>query len=410
MSLNSSTATQTSLFEQMQTYMDESSKHSCYSVTELNTLGNIYTSYFKTLKDAKRFAKKFTPKSSVIYIYKSSCLVIYEAESKDENQTVDVSDNQTVEEQEQDPDYDPSLDLSNMILTKYLKGFLLTPPEDSDYYGEKYFHNGWWVNKHGAWFFKAQYEDWLIEHGAQFEVDETEFTIDDDHNDNVDISNMTLERFGKGYLLIPDEDSPHWGEKYFLNGWWNTRQRAWFFKEEHYDSLVAMMNVQTDEFVEDEEDGEVTEVQQVSNDPITIEVSEVDEDETEDWTNMCFEDYGKGFLLKAPESDSRYGTKYFHGGFWIHKSNGWFFRSCYEDKLLSNGAKYIKTEDEYDVINNNYTPNFVKYGKGWLLKPDSVYKFTGDNYYLCDDHGWWVSSVEGWFFKNHQKDEFMNNH
>ena len=30
------------------------------------------------------------------------------------------------------------------------------------------------------------------------------------------------------------------GEKYFLDGWWNSSQNAWFFKAEHYDTLVEL--------------------------------------------------------------------------------------------------------------------------------------------------------------------------
>ena len=86
------------------------------------------------------------------------------------------------------------------------------------------------------------------------------------------------------------------------------------------------------------------------------------------------------------------------------KSNGWFFRSCYEDKLFSNGAKYIKTEDDYDVINgdeNEYSgPNFVKYGKGWLLVPKKSHPDYGEKYY---HGGWWNSSQNAWFFRNSVK-------
>ena len=39
-------------------------------------------------------------------------------------------------------------------------------------------------------------------------------------------------------------------EKYFLNGWWNTRQNAWFFKEEHHDTLLSMMNPSLGDAVE----------------------------------------------------------------------------------------------------------------------------------------------------------------
>ena len=51
--------------------------------------------------------------------------------------------------------------LKNMKLSKYGRGWLLKPKKNSKSYGEKYFHNGWWMPKHEAWFFKQEHLDWL---------------------------------------------------------------------------------------------------------------------------------------------------------------------------------------------------------------------------------------------------------
>ena len=50
---------------------------------------------------------------------------------------------------------------------------------------------------------------------------------------------MTLEAYGKGYFLIPDEDNRDFGTKYYHGGWWFPSQSAWFFKENFYEFLCA---------------------------------------------------------------------------------------------------------------------------------------------------------------------------
>ena len=65
--------------------------------------------------------------------------------------------------------------------------------------------------------------------------------------------------------------------------------------------------------------------------------------------------------------------------------NGWFFRSMYYDELVDMGAQFTTQNDtvdeSYDIVSTDeqfdYSPNFVKYGKGWLLKPDD--KFVYDH-------------------------------
>ena len=50
-----------------------------------------------------------------------------------------------------------------MTISVYGRGYLLKPPEDSDYFGQKYFHNGWWISSQNGWFFKAPNYEWLQE-------------------------------------------------------------------------------------------------------------------------------------------------------------------------------------------------------------------------------------------------------
>jgi hypothetical protein len=43
----------------------------------------------------------------------------------------------------------------NTEYEKHGKGYLVYPNDDHPSYGEKYYHNGWWMPKHNAWFFKT---------------------------------------------------------------------------------------------------------------------------------------------------------------------------------------------------------------------------------------------------------------
>ena len=54
------------------------------------------------------------------------------------------------------------------------------------------------------------------------------------------LSCMTLESYGRGYLLKPPSDHNSYGEKYFLDGWWMDSKQGWFFKSQHKDSLISM--------------------------------------------------------------------------------------------------------------------------------------------------------------------------
>jgi len=229
---------------------------------------------------------------------------------------------------------------------------------------------------------------------------------------------MTLWYYGKGYLLEPYEDDELYGEKYFHTGFWNAKQKGWFFKADEYDWLVEHGAVLTT----DEED--------------TVNKCNKDKTMEEDLTNMTLEHYGKGYILKTYGTDKRWGKKYLLTGFWNVKQNGWFFKSKYYDELLEMGAQFIKSEtmentfmcdetttlsssitndsfeyvhgdSEFTTNENKPVPKFVKYGKGWLLKSDKNYKYNGINYY---EDGWWIDTKKGWFFKNKAKSKFMNKH
>ena len=50
--------------------------------------------------------------------------------------------------------------------------------------------------------------------------------------------------------------------------------------------------------------------------------------------------YGKGLILKPPSDYCQWGEKYYYGGWWFPKQNGWFFKKEFKSFLKDNGAKY----------------------------------------------------------------------
>ena len=56
-----------------------------------------------------------------------------------------------------------------------------------------------------------------------------EFTPTDDGAPYASLGEMTLEEFGRGYMLYPDESHQHYfGQKYLGDGFWNDKQKGWF--------------------------------------------------------------------------------------------------------------------------------------------------------------------------------------
>ena len=66
----------------------------------------------------------------------------------------------------------------------------------------------------------------------------------DENNLNLDISNnlrfsdMTIEKYGKGYILECADDHPDYGIKYYHNAWWFNKLNCWFFKKEYLDYFI----------------------------------------------------------------------------------------------------------------------------------------------------------------------------
>jgi hypothetical protein len=56
---------------------------------------------------------------------------------------------------------------STMTYHRYGKGFLLKPKRDHPDFGEKYYHDGFWMPKQNAWFFRGRFEDFVTTCGAK---------------------------------------------------------------------------------------------------------------------------------------------------------------------------------------------------------------------------------------------------
>merc|ERR1711871_1151056 len=174
-------------------------------------------------------------------------------------------------------------------LKEYGKGYLLIPKKNHQDYGTKYYHSGWWMPKHNAWFFKKEYKDYL------------ENNLLNTHKKKEDKqTSFSVETYGKGYLLRPEEGHPDWGTKYYHNGWWMPKHNAWFFKKEYKENVLSL----------------------AGKPPVVSTLNNNDSEKCE----MEFTEHGSGFLLKPYEGHPDWGTKYYHNGWWMPKHNAWFFK------------------------------------------------------------------------------------
>ena len=53
-------------------------------------------------------------------------------------------------------------------------------------------------------------------------------------------SDMTIRKYGKGYVMVPPTDHANYGDKYINNnrGWWNANAQGWFFKKNFLQSFL----------------------------------------------------------------------------------------------------------------------------------------------------------------------------
>jgi len=221
---------------------------------------------------------------------------------------VEESEEEYVPDVEED---EGEVDFTNYTVRAYKRGYLLVPPRGDENWGEKYFHDGWWMPTQDAWFFRSKFYNFLLNSGARDEASPSP------SSSGLMFENYTVTPYKRGFLLVPEEGDENWGAKYFHDGWWMPSQDAWFFRSKFYDFLV--------------ENG----ARSSDDEPVSAGIC----------SGMSLEPYGRGYLLSPSKSHPSYAKKYFFEdtklGWWMPVQMGWFFKSDMVDQLVSEGALLI---------------------------------------------------------------------
>ena len=331
------------LFQSGVAFMDTYSRRNHYSVYEYTDLGIVNTHTFLSKNAAYDFVHEFCEPSSKVYVFKTKCIRSFdprilsstELESDDEDPTYvpDSADehngNDIPEEYDSHDDSGEQPSLEGMFFRKYGKGFLLTPPSNSEYFGEKYFIDGWWMPTQNSWFFKEESWELLEELGATFvskrkgksasrsTKSKSSIRVE---SSGYDFSGMSFTKYGKGYILTTDETDQRFGTKYLTpeltnGGFWNNNANGWFFHKSHFD----LLNSYGAQYIKSEDDF-VTSDTHLSVKPKFVK-------------------YGKGWLLQS-NSDFPYDSslKYFENGWYIPSKDGWFFKTSDKNAFLKKFA------------------------------------------------------------------------
>ena len=181
---------------------------------------------------------------------------------------------------------------------------------------------------------------------------------DEDHDyapdGDIDISHMTLNKYGKGYLLQTSSSDPLYGTKYFLGGFWMPKHKAWFFRTADayclLDYGIVEMEGVTDStgkyICEDMDCGGACSDADSDFSVLTAtdEFTMADSDEPyAELKSFTLKKYGRGYMLFAPSSShTYYGQKYLGEGFWNSNANGWFFQRHHLKALMNSRIKLIR--------------------------------------------------------------------
>ena len=364
-----------------------SSKTPMYTVYEITSDGHVLTSNFISKNRASEFSREFTDETSQVYIFKTKCIKVFDSSIIDTDslkllgEAAEYMSNTNVHEDGEDcedPEYLPENDhnagtdetgmhsieigaFEGLIFENYGRGYMLRAAGDmTPFYGEPYLLNGWWIDSQEGWFFKREHYDELIEYGATYAVVKSYKT-------------KTLNRSNKGRSR---ESTPR---RTTNSGKCNTQRELTFTDNETCES------------------------------PFT---------EPRNLSAFAITEYGKGLMLTCAKTNVLVKDKepYLLGnlGFWNAASKGWFFKMTYLSDLKALGAKHIKTEptsddEEYICDDDQFTqtPNFEKYGKGYILYANSKYTYNKLGKYF--EGGFWMPQQKGWFFKTDTKNAFLAN-
>ena len=266
----------------------------------------------------------------------------------------------------------PEINLVGYTFSRYGKGYLMTPTADSVYLGNKHFLGGWWNESAGGWFFRRDCVRTLYELGAVFDgpkrFDPTrQFSSSGEASGTTtDLSGRFYSTYGRGLLLFPNSmEDPYYGQKYLLDGWWMDTQDGpgWFFRSKFEDSLIAHGATRTTLFETPSALPKATHVKFTYEDPL-LDDAESDTDP----------DY-------SPEADA---------------DQEYIEEEYIEDPVECEDGP--DTADEEDSALDDMI--FIRYGKGYILKPHRVDPRYSAKYFLG---GYWNEKAKGWFFKREMK-------
>ena len=201
---------------------------------------------------------------------------------------------------------------------------------------------------------------------------------------------MTLEEYGKGFILRPPDNHPDFGIKYYHNAWWRTDLGAWFLKEQHLDYFL--------------DNGALWKLEDEHIDELLSNIVEEDDEPELLFHDMVFEPYGsEGYLLQCFNTHPDYKVRNYHGGIWHRQGDGWFFPSEYREFLEDNGATF-----EYNQAN---LFEGMYYYKGsareqFYLTPGLDSKFYGVNGFEGAE---WCHQLESWRFEQ-VNEKFFTDH
>lgn len=195
-------------------------------------------------EDFLDYCRRMDMNSIQFQIYKQSPRG--EAEYNDYSTHVNDHENDHVNDHENEW-LSSDFNLTGMTLESYKRGYLLRPMPHDHRKGTKSFMGGFWNKTLEAWVFRPADKNMLVDHGAQL-VNELVLS-EDEHEAEVasaaqilaglKVKGMQLEDYGRGYMLYPKANHAHYGQPYFHKGWWNEKQKGWFFKSEFFDELIA---------------------------------------------------------------------------------------------------------------------------------------------------------------------------
>jgi hypothetical protein len=176
----------------------------------------------------------------------------------------------------------------------------------------------------------------------EYVPDDVEEESEPEESTDFDLSGYFYFKYGKGYILTCPDTFSNFADPYFLDGWWNDNAQGWFFKSEFKQMLKERGAVRLKLDSKSKRKLDFTASTEAPSSSASASAGTVDET----LEGMVFFTFGRGFIMKAPKNDARWGTKYFHGGWWNTKQEGWFFKNGTGtvERLIDLGAKHLTSK------------------------------------------------------------------